>query len=276
MNPSKVAIQGILGSFHEMAAQQYFMHPIEIDECMTFRQLVQHVSDGIASFGLMAVENSVVGSILPNYALLRETKLFVTGEIYLRIVQNLMALPGETVDSIGEIHSHPMALAQCSQFTNRLASVKLVEVDDTALAAQQIAQKGQHGTAAIGSKLAAIQYGLNIIAASIESNKENYTRFLIVEKKPQQLEGANKASLCFSVDHQVGSLATTLKILAENGIDLTMLQSLPMVGRSWEYYFHADITFTNYNRYRSTLEQVRQRVNSLQLIGEYPQGKVVL
>lgn len=275
MNPSKVAIQGIQGSFHEMAALQYFMHPIEIDECMTFRQLVQHVSDGIASFGLMAVENSVVGSILPNYALLREAKLFVTGEIYLRVVQNLMALPGETVDSIGEIHSHPMALAQCSQFTNKLVNVKLVEVDDTALAAQQIAQNGLHGTAAIGSELAAMQYGLNIIGTSIESNKENYTRFLVLEKKPQQLEGSNKASLCFSVDHQVGSLASTLKILAENGIDLTMLQSLPMVGRSWEYYFHADITFTDYHRYRSTLEQVRQRVNSLQLIGEYPQGKVV-
>lgn len=275
MKRSKVAIQGIMGSFHEIAARQYFLSPIEIDECLTFRQLIEHVLSDAADYGIMAVENSVAGSILPNYALLREAKLLVTGEVYLRIIQNLMALPGETVESTREIHSHPMALAQCSQFTNRLKNVKLVEVEDTALAAQQIASKNLHGIAAIGSHLAAEKYGLNILSESIESNKENYTRFLILQKRAQPLERSNKASICFAVNHQVGSLYSTLQIFAQNDINLSMLQSLPMVGRSWEYYFHADLTFSDYERYRRTLEQVRQRVNSLQLIGEYPQGKVV-
>jgi len=266
-----VSIQGVRGAFHQEAAESYFGSNIEIAECLTFEQLIASVESGEASHGIMAIENSLVGSILPNYTLIRESSLKITGEIYLRIEQNLIASFGETLDSICEVRSHPMAIAQCANFFRCRPSIKLIECEDTALSAKQIAELQQRGTATIASKYAAQEYGLEIIEPSIESNKENYTRFLILEKKDiiQDSQGYNKASISFTALHQPGRLLRILKPFSDYGINLTMLQSLPIVGRKWEYIFHADLVFLSMEEFYQSLEIVKKQTLSLDILGVY-------
>jgi len=274
----KVSIQGIRGAFHQEAAEKYFGSEIEIVECLTFSELINNVEFGESNFGVMAIENSLVGSILPNYALIRESTLKISGELYLRIEQNLIAQYGENIDTINEVRSHPMALAQCSNFFKNLPSIKLIDCEDTALSAKQIAELKLKGIATVASKKAALEYGLDVISPSIESNKENYTRFLILEKSTsvKVSELSNKASLTFTAMHQSGSLLNVLRPFADAKINLTMLQSLPVVGKRWEYIFHADLVFDSLSEFYLALEFAKKQTTSLQVLGIYKSHEMKL
>lgn len=273
-SPLKVAIQGVRGAFHEIAARQALGKDIIPVECLTFRGLVLATQEGKADAALMAIENSVAGGILPNYALLRNSDLQIVGEVYLRIVQNLLALPSETLNSITEVSSHPMAIQQCVDFLEQYPSWQIVESEDTALSAKKIADNKIKGKAAIGSSLAAELFGLNILAAGIESNKENYTRFLILTRKNGKIHNtfSNKASICFSAKHEPGALAKILKDIAECGVNLTMLHSLPKIGVKWEYVFHADIMYTTYMQYLEAIKMLTENVTYFKVLGEYQAG----
>lgn len=275
MNNLKIAIQGVKGAFHEVAAQEYFGSNIELLECITFRQLISATSNATADKAIMAVENSVAGTILPNFGLLMESNLTITGEVYLRIVQNLLALPGQKVASIVEVRSHSMAIAQCRDFLEKQNIQRLVETEDTALAAMQLANSQTKGVGVIASKRAAEQYHLEIVAEGIETNKENYTRFLILERNQPDSKEVNKATICFSVSHQPGSLANVLSGLATFQVNLTLLQSLPMVGKKWEYFFIADLTFHSYHNFKNALENLMVKASSFQILGKYNQGKEI-
>src|SRR5215212_9132028 len=242
---TKVSIQGYEGSFHQVAAQQFFGKDVEVIPCGNFRQVVKLAgskkeSDG----GVMAIENSIAGSILPNYNLLQSSGLRVTGEIYLQINQHLMVNPGVKLQDIREVHSHPMALQQCLQYLDKF-NWKLVETEDTALSAKHVHQHRSKHIAAIASKLAAELFGLHIIAPNIHTMKNNYTRFLIIQRPDVQvgLDGADKASVNFHTDHSKGSLAKVLTRIADGVINLSKLQSFPIPGSDWKYSFHADMEF---------------------------------
>lgn len=276
-----VAIQGIRGSFHELAAVEYFSDSeIEVVPCDTFSDLFALLSDGRADFGIVAFENSVAGSILPNYELLRRSGLPVTGEICIRVRQNLVALPGQQLSDIREIHSHPMAIQQCSLFVNemRQRGVKVVDAVDTALSARIISEEHQYGSGAIASSSAAGIYSLAILQKEIEDDSLNFTRFLIISgsgmasvegRKPA---GSDKAMVCFSLPHKVGSLSQVLSVLAFYQISLTKIQSLPIVGKPWEYMFHIDLIYSDYNRYRQALDAIRPLTEGLEVVGEFRHG----
>ena len=273
----KVAIQGVRGAFHQEAARDFFGTDIEIVECITFTELIESIECGNASFGIMAVENSLVGGILPNYALIRESTLTVIGEVYLRIVQNLMALPNQTIDSIVEVQSHPMALAQCDDFLLQRRNLRVVASDDTALSAKLISENNLTGVAAIASVEAANEYGLEIIAPSIESNKANYTRFMVLsptQNNETQIK-SNKASIAFALPHKSGSLQNALQSFSRYGINLTMLHSLPQVGQCWEYYFHADVVFRHIDDFNLALKSLKNHTNYLRVIGVYCAGNFI-
>jgi prephenate dehydratase len=275
-----VAIQGVQGSFHDIAAHEYFNGTEIITvPCDTFEDLFDLLLQQRAGYGMVAFENSVAGSILPNYELLRRSRLPVTGEIYLRIVQNLLALPGQELSDISEIHSHPMAIQQCNVFLEemRRKGVRVVETVDTALSARLISEKKQKGIAAIAGSRAADIYGLTILRKEIEADRENFTRFLLVSASGT--DGASdpeitcdKAIVCFSLPHRIGSLSQVLSILAYYQISLTKIQSLPIVGKPWEYQFHIDLVYTDYKRYRLALDAIHPLTEGLEIIGEYRQG----
>lgn len=276
-----VAIQGVRGSFHEMAAIEFFNgREINTLPCDTFDDLFMALSDGKANYGVVAFENSVAGSILPNYGLLRRSQLPVCGEIYLRIIQNLIALPGQYISDLHEIHSHPMAIQQCNIFLDKMRKrgIKVVETLDTALSARLISEGQQRGIGAIASSSAASIYNLSIIEKEIEADRQNFTRFLIIcgdrsEKVVSSEEnGTDKAMVCFSLPHKVGSLSQVLSVLAFYQISLTKIQSLPIVGRPWDYQFHIDLVFSDYQRYRMSLDAIRPLTEGLEVIGEFSQG----
>jgi prephenate dehydratase len=277
-----VAIQGGLGSFHEIAAREYFnLNPIKIKPCDTFEDLFYELAIGNVDCGMVAIENSVAGSILPNYAKLRNSGLKVAGEIYLRIVQNLIALPGQKLSDIKEIHSHPVAIQQCNIYLEemRRAGVKVVESIDTALSAKWIKEENLKGIGAVASKNAAEMYDLEILAEGIEADKINFTRFLLATGNDeilsmQKVTGAktDKALVCFSLPHKVGSLSQILSILSYYQINLTKIQSLPIVGKAWEYLFHIDLLFPDYIQYKLALDAIRPLTAHLEILGEYSQG----
>jgi prephenate dehydratase len=275
-----VAIQGVQGSFHDIAAHEYFNGTEIITvPCDTFEDLFDLLLKHSADYGMVAFENSVAGSILPNYELLRRSRLPVTGEIYLRIVQNLLALPGQKLSDISEIHSHPMAIQQCNVFLEemRRKGVRVVETVDTALSARLISEKKQKGIAAIAGSRAADIYGLTILRKEIEADRENFTRFLLVSASSTDGASApdstcDKAIVCFSLPHRIGSLSQVLSILAYYQISLTKIQSLPIVGKPWEYQFHIDLVYTDYKRYRLALDAIQPLTEGLEIIGEYRQG----
>jgi prephenate dehydratase len=272
----KVAIQGGSGAFHEIAARSFFENkPIDILCAETFDEIVQLVSDKKIDFGVMAIENTVAGSLIPNYALIREAPVKIMGEQYLRVKQNLMALPGQKIADITEVHSHYMAIAQTRKFFNQYPHIKLVESPDTALSARKIQDKKLVGKGAIASNLAAEMYGLEILAAGIETNKKNYTRFLILanqDSEPNPASECSKASLCFSLPHHKGSLSQVLSVLAFYDNNLTKIQSMPIVGQEFRYFFYVDLSYDNFERYQQSISAITPLVVDLQILGEYKYG----
>lgn len=272
-----VAIQGVKGAYHEIAARQFFGTEIELEMCDSFPELFRSLEEQKADFGTVAIENTVAGTILPNYAMLRNSHFTIIGEVYLRIEHQLMALPGQDLASISEVYSHPMAIQQCHDFFKPHRHIKLIESDDTAGSAEWIRKTQRQGAAAIASRLAAAHYELEILASSIEDHKRNFTRFLIVMDKHaarQMSRGAkiNKASLCFNLSHAVGSLSQILLVLSAHGMNLTKIQSLPIVGQEWEYFFHLDLEFDHLAQYKRSLSAIRPLVHELKILGEYPLG----
>ena len=275
----KIAIQGVSGAFHEIAARQYFNgEDIEIVPCVTFRDVFRTMAEDPTIMGIVAIENTIAGSLLQNHNLLRESGSLIIGEHKLRISHCLAALPGQSMDQIKEVHSHPIALMQCEEFLDEQDHWRAVESDDTALSAKEIAENNIRGRAAICSRFAAEKYGLEIIADEIETNKRNFTRFLIVaapelaEKMIKDIK-LNKSSMVFTLPHEEGSLAKVLSILSFYRVNLTKIQSLPIVGREWEYQFYISLTFDSYERYRQSLDAVRPLLKDFQLLGEYQEGK---
>lgn len=271
----RFAIQGYEGSFHQMAAQQFFGKGVEVIPCATFREVVKLAankkdSDG----GVMAIENSIAGSILPNYNLLQRSNLVIVGEVYLQIRQNLLVNPGVKLEDIREIHSHPMAIQQCFEFLDK-HDWKLVETDDTALSAKHIHQHKNKYVAAIASKLAAELFGLEILVPNIHTLKNNYTRFLILRREDgiQKIAGADKASVNFQTDHSQGSLARVLTKIAEGGINLSKLQSFPIPETDFKYSFHADMEFHTADQFEKVIEEIKPITEHLKIYGIYKRGE---
>jgi prephenate dehydratase len=269
----KVAIQGILGAFHEEAAVNYYKNePIEFIQCKTFSDLIQAVENNSADTGIMAVENSLAGSILPNFALIENSDLKIHGEIYLRIIQNLTAKHVVRPEEISEVYSHPMAIYQCSQFFKNYPHIKLIESFDTAMSAREIAQSDMRNTAAIASSFAANRYQLNVIAESIENNKLNYTRFFEIKQGSTNKSDATKSSICFSLPNKTGSLSGVLSIFAQYGMNLHKIQSHPIIGKPWKYSFYIDIIFDEYERYKQSTEAVKPLTENFKILGVYKEG----
>jgi prephenate dehydratase len=273
----KVAIQGYEGSFHQVAARHFFGKNVEVITCDTFRQVVQLGADAkLSDGGVMAIENSIAGSILPNYNLLQKSKLQVIGEVYLSISQNLLTYPGVKLEDIKEVHSHPMAILQCLDYLEKY-NWKLVESEDTALSAKVVHQNKSKHTAAIASKLAAQMFDLNIIKPDIHTLKNNITRFLIVSPTSTKtlVENANKASIYFQTDHSRGILAKVLAKIAQGSVNLSKLQSMPIPGSTFKYGFYADLEFDNKKQIEKVLEALKGLTNSIRIFGMYQKGKVV-
>jgi prephenate dehydratase len=273
----KVAIQGYEGSFHQVAARHFFGKNVEVITCDTFRQVVQLGADAkLSDGGVMAIENSIAGSILPNYNLLQKSKLQVIGEVYLSISQNLLTYPGVKLEDIKEVHSHPMAILQCLDYLEKY-NWKLVESEDTALSAKVVHQNKSKHTAAIASKLAAQMFDLNIIKPDIHTLKNNITRFLIVGPASikTSVENANKASIYFQTDHSRGILANVLAKIAQGNVNLSKLQSMPIPGSTFKYGFYADLEFDNKKQIEKVLEVLKGLTNSIRIFGMYQKGKVV-
>jgi prephenate dehydratase len=266
----KVAIQGIRASFHEEAAIKYFGENIETIECNSFKQTFESLKKREADYVVMAIENSIAGSILPNYTLLLDYGFPVVGEIYLPIQLHLMALPGVKFEDIKYVTSHPIALRQCVDFFDEYPHLKIVESSDTAACAKRIRDEQLTDTVAVANALAAQLYGLDVLERRIESNKRNFTRFLImtqhdnVEKKP-----ANKASLCFQVSNKVGALAKVLNIFAEEGVNMSKIQSMPILGKRNEYNFYVDIEWDEQKQYDTSIRQILKYTHNFNILGEY-------
>lgn len=274
----RVAIQGGLGAYHGIAAENYFEEKVEIVPCATFRDIFRSIEKEPNTIGIMAIENTIAGSLLANYDLLKKNKLPIAGEFKQRISHCLAALPGETIHDIKEVQSHPIALMQCTEFLDTMPGVKIVEHEDTALAAKDIAIEQLSGHAAICSERAAEIYGLNILARGIETNKHNFTRFLIfanpwIVDDMQKDEVLNKSSIVFTIPHSEGSLSHVLSVFSFYNINLTKIQSLPIIGREWEYQFYADLKFSDLTRYKQSLTAIRPLTSELQILGEYPEGR---
>ena len=268
-----VAIQGFEGSFHQVAAKEFYGSKVEILPCATFSELITHASNAKkTNGGIMAIENSIAGSILPNYNLLQKSNLYVLGEVYLQIDQHLMVNPGVKLKDISEVHSHPMALQQCLGFLNK-HPWKLIETEDTALSAKKIHSKKSKHIAAIASKLAAEMFELNIIAPKINDVKNNYTRFLVLGKEKINVEGANKASINFVTNHMMGSLAKVLTAIASQGVNLSKLQSFPLAGSQFKYGFHADMEFENADQLKMALKEIKVLTKEIRILGIYKKGK---
>ncbi len=275
----RIAIQGGYGAFHEIAARQYFeTDQIEIVPRRTFKDIFKTLKERQSDFGIMAIENSVAGSILPNYTLLMESGKKIIGEIFLRIRQNLVVLPGQDLKDIKEVYSHPMAILQCQTFFEKQPGIRLIESADTAMSAKEISDKELMGVGAIASDLAAEKYNLEIIAGGIETNKVNYTRFLILSDNGNinKNSGNNKASLFFSLSHKIGSLSKILSILSYYEMNLTKIQSMPIIGKEWDYHFYIDMLFEEEGLYRQVLDAIRPFTGELGILGEYRKGRKIL
>ena len=269
-----VAIQGIASSFHEVAALSYFSEPINTIECLSFHELCERLKVGDADYAVMAIENSIAGSILQNYFLLQEYHFSIVGELYLPIHMHLLALPGVKLSDIRSIESHPMAIRQCTEFLHSLNGVEIRESDDTALSAKRVKELKLKNTAAIANEFAAKRYGLEILEKRIETHKKNFTRFLILTKRSNGKAESNKASLCFEVANEVGSLADALMTFKNNSINLTKIQSIPIIGRPSEYSIHIDVEWRRRKNYEEAMQQVMRQVKNLNVLGEYKKAKI--
>ena len=275
----KVAIQGISGSYHDVAARNYFEgEDIEIIGCSSFKEVVKKIHDDSSVIGLMAIENTIAGSLLQNHELIRQSRCNIIGEYKLRISHSLAALPGTKLSEITEVNSHPIALMQCADYLETLPNIKIVEKEDTAMSARWIAENKLEGHAAICGKLAAETYGLEVLAEGIETNRRNFTRFLVIAdpwSAEDLLNGVtkNKSSLVFALPHTSGSLSKALTILSFYDMNLSKIQSLPIVGREWEYLFYVNLTFSDYTRYKQALDAIIPLTKDLKILGEYAEGK---
>jgi len=275
---TKIAIQGIKGSFHHQVAKDYFYQNIEVDECLSFEELVDSLLKGDSDQAVMAIENSIAGPIIPNYALIDKNNLHIIGEHYLDIIQNLMALPGQKIEDIQEVHSHPMALLQCMAFLKKYPNIKLVEDKDTAETARRIHENQIKGIAAIASETAAEMYNLEIIAPSIQTIENNMTRFVILKKENSFVseDEINRASIKFELDHKRGSLAAVLNVMSDCKLNLTKIQSLPKIETPWKYSFFVDVTFEKYEDYAKAKALVSIMAHYFKVLGEYKNTKPLL
>ena len=270
----RVAIQGIKGCFHEQAAYLFYeregLSKPEIVECSSFVNLYRQMDAGAADAAIMAIENTVSGGLLPNFELLRKYDRKIKGEVFLRIKQNLMTLPGQKIEDLREVRSHYMAINQTRKFFEDYPDIRLVEYGDTAKSAADVVKNGVKGVGAIASDHAAEIYGLEIIAEGIETHKQNFTRFLILDDSLQVDQSKiNKASMCFTLPHKPGSLTHVLTILSFYDMNLTRIQSLPIPGQEWQYFFYVDIKFEDYERYTQALSAVKPLMTDLNILGEY-------
>lgn len=278
----KVVIQGIAGAYHEIVARSYFApEQIVITPSRTFSGLFKLVSADPQLTGIVAVENSLAGSILPNLTLLRDSGVKIIGECKLRISLNLLALPGQRVEDITEVFSHPVALKQCADFFERHTQIRLTESEDTAMSAHEISKNGLRGVGVVASLLAANLYRLNVIAPGIETNKRNFTRFLVVSADGSmsstalpELTKEGKATLVFTLAHKCGSLASVLSVLSSNGCNLMMIQSNPVIGREWEYIFYIDLVYNDYTGYMNAIKTISGMCKELEVLGIYREGEV--
>ncbi len=273
----RIALQGIAGSFHEEAALKYFDQEIEVVECKSFTRVCELIDNDKVEYAVMAIENSIAGSLLKNYQLIRDYHLRIIGEIYLHIQMNLMAVEGVKMSDITDIYSHPIALQQCVEYLEKyFPDVQLHEGIDTAGAAKFISETKPKNAAAIGNLRSAELYGLNVLETGLETNKKNYTRFLILAKQGIPTDKANKASLCFEVGHFYGSLAKVLDVFAVHQINLSKIQSVPVIGKPNEYTFHVDVEWEKLENYEKAIHQVLKSVSSLAILGEYERGEIYM
>jgi len=271
----RIAVQGIAGSFHEDAARKYFEDEVEIVECKTFTTVCEKIDNDEVDFAVMAIENSIAGSLLNNYQLIRNYHLRIIGEIYLHISMNLLVNEGVEAKDIEHIHSHPIALQQCLEYIEQFyPNAQLHEKLDTAASSKMVASEKLKNAASIGNLRSAELYGLSILDTGIETNKKNYTRFLILSKHGNPTTGTNKASVCFEVGHFYGALARVLNTFAENEINLTKIQSVPKIGKPNEYTFHVDIEWDKGENYDKAIHQVLKSASSLSILGEYSKGNL--
>ena len=276
----RVTIQGVAGCYHDAAARAYFKdEEITTIPCDSFAELFQRMSCDASLMGIVAIENTIAGSILPNHELLRQSNMQIIGEYKMHISHVLAALPGQSIDVLTEVNSHPMALMQCEQFLRQHPNLKMIEKFDTAGSAQEIAEQKLMGHAAVCGEYAANLYGLNILERGIETNKRNFTRFLMIadpllasEMRPRD-EKINKSSIMFTLPHTNGALSKVLTIFSFYDINLSKIQSLPIIGREWEYRFYIDLTFDSYVRYHQSIDAVRPLLNDLKILGEYVECK---
>lgn len=273
---ARVAIQGYRGSFHDIVARERFPAISEFVEHSRFYQVFESVRNGQADFGVVAIENSIGGSILENFDFLLKYDLRVIGEIYLRIVHNLIALPGARLEDVREVYTHPMAFAQCFEFLYRRPWIKRVETDDTAGAVRMVKEKGLRNAAAIGSSVAAEIYGMQILEPGIETDKNNYTRFLIISREPLYSERANKTSLVMQTEHRPGSLYNCLKCFADQGLNLSKIESRPIVGKTWNYYFYLDFEKgLDAPETKRALDCLRKVTSMVKILGSYERGGII-
>ncbi|MEJ7779994.1 MAG: prephenate dehydratase [Daejeonella sp.] len=275
MQRKRVAIQGTRASFHEEAAFKFFGTEIETIECDSFKRTCDVLKQKQADYVVMAIENSIAGSLLPNYSLLREYNFPIVGEVYLAIQLHLLALPGVKFEDIKYVTSHPIAIRQCSDFLDDFPNLQVIESTDTAACAKKIREGNLTDTVAIANSLAAQLYDLEVMERRIESNKKNYTRFLILTDKPQESSAFNKSSLSFQVGNSVGSLATVLNILSEHHINLSKIQSMPVLGKRNEYNFYVDIEWKSQPDYDTAIRKVLKHTVNFTIMGEYQKNDKV-
>ncbi|WAC01529.1 prephenate dehydratase [Lacinutrix neustonica] len=270
-----VAIQGVKGSFHHIVSQDYFGENTTVDECLSFDDTVEALLSGKTEAAIMALENSIAGSIIPNYALIDNNNLHIVGEHYLDIQHHLMALPNQGIEAIKEVHSHPMALLQCKTFFKAYPHIKLVEDKDTAEVAKRISEQNIKGIAAIASRLASKLFNLTILAESIQTIKHNETRFAILKRRNSEIPKAeiNKASIKFELDHKRGSLATILNVMSDCKLNLTKIQSLPKIETPWLYAFFVDVTFENHLDFEKATSIMHIMATQFKILGEYKNAK---
>ncbi len=273
---TKIAIQGIKGSFHHQVAEEFFAVSTVLDECMSFENLVTSLKENKAQKGIMALENSIAGSIIPNYALIDNNNLHIIGEHYLDIHMNLMALKGQKIEDIKEVHSHPIALLQCAVFFKQYPHIKLVESVDTAETARRIQENNLSGIGAVASPIAAKMYDLDIIASGIHTIKSNKTRFVIIKTQNKEIpkEEINKASIKFELDDTPGSLATVLNVMNNCKLNLTKIQSMPIIETPFQYSFFVDVVFTKYKHYEKAKKILELMTTHFKVLGEYKNGKL--
>ncbi len=269
----KIAIQGNQGSFHHVVAKEYYQDRLVLVVCETFDDTVKALLNGSADQAVMAIENSIAGSIISNYALIDSNGLQIVGEYSLSIHHQLMALPGQKIEDLKEVHSHPMALLQCKDFFQQHPNIRLVEAEDTADEARRIAENKLQGIGAIASQEAADLYGLEVLASSIQTIKNNVTRFVIIQKKGNLIpqESINKAALKFVLDHQRGSLAAVLNVMSDCQLNLTKIQSLPVIQTPGKYAFFVDVTFDDFAHYDKARQLIAIMASEFKILGEYAQ-----